>query len=165
MVCIASTRDFKKEEESCGHTHILMEIESNWITWWSTKSGLTVYKIHHSLESISTDHRIVPLRIKLCLRANKKKSNAKIAYNWEHLINNEDLQNPFSTSLRNLYNILQHEYTNESANNANQDCQSSQRNSWNADPSKRKSKTKSAWKNEIIIEKKKTTKKACTNEK
>ena len=80
-----------------------------------------MYKIHHSLESISTDHRIVPLRIKLGLRANKKNSNAKMAYNWEHLINNEDLQNPFSTSLRNLYNILQHEYTSESANNASQD--------------------------------------------
>ena len=31
MVCYASTRGFKKLEESCGHTHILMEIEQNWI--------------------------------------------------------------------------------------------------------------------------------------
>ena len=60
----------------------------------------------HSLEGISTDLRIVSLRIKLSLRANKKKSYRKITYNWEHLINNEDLQNQFSTSLRNRYNIL-----------------------------------------------------------
>ena len=25
MVCYASIRGFKKEEENCGHTHILME--------------------------------------------------------------------------------------------------------------------------------------------
>ena len=58
-------------------------------------------KAYHSLEGISTDDRIVSLRIKLSLRANKNNSNTKIAYNWEHLINNEDLQNQFSTLLRN----------------------------------------------------------------
>ena len=58
-------------------------------------------KAYHSLEGISTDDRIVSLRIKLSLRANKNNSNTKIAYNWEHLINNEDLQNQFSTLLMN----------------------------------------------------------------
>ena len=75
---------------------------------------------YHSLEGISTDHRIVSLKIKFSLRANKKKSNTKIAYNWEHLISNVDLRNQFSTSLRNRYNILQLEDTNESAYNAYQ---------------------------------------------
>ena len=51
------------------------------------------YQAYHSLEGILTDHRNVSLRIKLSLRENKNKSNTKIAYNWEHLINNEDLQN------------------------------------------------------------------------
>ena len=59
-------------------------------------------------------------RIKLSLRANKEKSNTKIAYHWEHLTNNEDLKNQFSTSLRNRYNILQHEDTNELSNKAYQ---------------------------------------------
>ena len=40
---------------------------------------------YHSLEGISTDHGMMSLRIKLSLRANKKKSNAKIASNCEHL--------------------------------------------------------------------------------
>ena len=31
MVCYASTRSFKKEEESYGHIYILMEIEHNWL--------------------------------------------------------------------------------------------------------------------------------------
>ena len=75
---------------------------------------------YYSLEGISTDHRIVLLRIKLSLRANKKKSNTKIAYNWEHLINNEDLQNQCSFSFRNHYNILQYEDTNKSVNNTYQ---------------------------------------------
>ena len=75
---------------------------------------------YHSLEGISPDHRIVSLKIKFSLRPNKKKSNTKIAYNWEHLISNVDLRNQFSTSLRNRYNILQLEDTNESAYNAYQ---------------------------------------------
>ena len=91
-----------------------MMINKKWI------NSVQNCEAYHSLEGISTDHRIVLLKIKLSLRANKKKSNTKIAYNWEHLINNEDLQNQFSTSLRNRYNILQHEDTNESANNAYQ---------------------------------------------
>ena len=91
-----------------------MMINKKWI------NSVQNCEAYHSLEGISTDHCIVSLRIKLSLRANKKKSNTKIAYNWEHLINNEDLQNQFSTSLRNRYKILQHEDTNESANNAYQ---------------------------------------------
>ena len=122
MVCYASTRDFKKEKESYGHTHIPMEraqldymmIKKKWI------NSVQNCEAYHSLEGISTNHRIVSLGIKLSLRANKKKSNTKIAYNWENLISNEDLQNQFSTSLRNRYNILQHEDTSESTNNAYQ---------------------------------------------
>ena len=91
-----------------------MMIKKKWI------NSVQNCKAYHSLEGISTDHRIVSSGIKLSLRANKKKSNTKIACNWEHLINNEDLQNHFSTSLRNRYNILQHEDTNESANSAYQ---------------------------------------------
>ena len=75
---------------------------------------------YHSLEGISTNHSIMSLRIKLSLRAKTKKSNTKIAYNWEHLINNEDLQIQFNTLLRNRYNTLQDEDTHKSANNAHQ---------------------------------------------
>ena len=82
-----------------------MMINKKWI------NSVQNYEACHSLESISTDHSIVSSRIKLSLRANKKKSNTKIAYNWEHLINKEDPQNLFSTSLRNCYNILQQEDT------------------------------------------------------
>ena len=115
---------------------------------------------YHSLEGISTDHRIVSLRIKLSLRANKKKSNTKIAYNWEHLINNEDLQNQFSTSLRNRYNILQHEEINESANNVYQNFVKAHKET--ADmliPQKEKVKRKVPRENETIIEKRKQLKK------
>ena len=94
------------------------------------------------------------LRIKLSLRANKKKSDTKIVYNWEHLINNEDLQNQFSTSLRNRYNILQHEDTNESANNAYQNfVKGPKETAEMLIPQKEKVKRKVSWENEIIIEK------------
>ena len=69
-------------------------------------NSVEICEAYHSLEGISTDHLIVSLRIKLSLRANTKKSNTKIACNWEHLINNEDLQNQVGTLLRNRYNIL-----------------------------------------------------------
>ena len=115
---------------------------------------------YHSLEGISTDHRIVSLRIKHSLRANKKKSNTKIAYNWEYLINNEDLQNQFSTSLRNRYNILQYEETHESANNAYQNFVKAHKET--ADmliPQKEKVKRKVPREKETIIEKRKQLKK------
>ena len=121
MLCI-NTRFQKRRGKLWTHTYPngdraqldYMMINKKWI------NSVQNCEAYHSLEGISTDHRIVSLRIKLSLRANKKKSYTKITYNWEHLINNEDLQNQFSTSLRNRYKILQHEDTNESANNAYQ---------------------------------------------
>ena len=107
MVCYPSTRGLKKKRSelwtltySNGDRALLhyMMINKKWLN-----SGRNC-KAYHSLESISADLRIVSLRIKLSLRANKKKSYRKITYNWEHLINNEDLLNQFSTSLRNRYN-------------------------------------------------------------
>ena len=94
------------------------------------------------------------LRIKLSLRVNKKKSNTKITYNWEHLINNEDLQNQFIFSLKNRYNILQQENTNKNANNAYQNFfKANKETAEMLIPQKEKVKRKVSWENEIIIEK------------
>ena len=130
-----------------------MMINKKWI------NSVQNCEAHHSLEGISTDHSIVLSRIKLSLRASTKKSNTKIAYNWEHLINNEDLQNLFSTSLRNRYNIVQQEDTNESANNAYQNFVKAHKET--ADmliPQEEKVKRKVPWENEIIIGKRKQLK-------
>ena len=117
------------------------------------------YEAYHSLEGISTDHCIVLLRIKLSLQANKKKSNTKTTYNWEHLINNEDLQNQFSTSLRNRYNILQHEDTNGSAKNAYHNFVKPHKETAEMlIPHEEKVKGKVSWEDEIIIEKRKQLK-------
>ena len=162
MVCYASTCGFKKEEESCGDIYPngdkaqldYMVVNKKWI------NSVQNCKAYHSLEGISTDHRIVSLRIKLSLWANKKRSNTKIAYNWEHLINNEGLQNQFSTSLRNRYNILQHEDTNESANNTYQNFVKAHKETAEIlIPQKEKIKRKVSWENEIITEKRQQTKK------
>ena len=94
------------------------------------------------------------LRIKLSLRVNKKKSNTKITYNWEHLINNEDLQNQFIFSLKNRYNILQQENTNKNANNAYQNFfKANKETAEMLIPQKEKVKRKVPWENEIVIEK------------
>ena len=162
MVCYASTCGFKKEEENCGDIYPngdkaqldYMVVNKKWI------NSVQNCKAYHSLEGISTDHRIVSLRIKLSLWANKKRSNTKIAYNWEHLINNEGLQNQFSTSLRNRYNILQHEDTNESANNTYQNFVKAHKETAEIlIPQKEKIKRKVSWENEIITEKRQQTKK------
>ena len=92
------------------------------------------------------------LRIKLSLQVNKKKSNTKLAYYWEHLINIEDLQNQFSSSVRNRYNILQHEDTNESVNNAYQNfVKAHNETAEMLVRQKEKVKRNVPWKNEIII--------------
>ena len=132
---------------------INMMINKKWI------NSVQNCEAYHSLEGISTDHSIVLSRIKLSLRANTKKSNKKIAYNWEHLINNEDLQNLFSTSLRNRYNIVQQEDTNESANNAYQNFVKAHKETTDMlIPQEEKVKRKVPWENEIIIEKRKQLK-------
>ena len=131
-----------------------MMINKKWI------NSVQNCKARYSLEGISIDHRIVSLRIKLSLQANKKKSNTKIANNWEHLINNEDLQNRFSTSLRNRYNILQHEDTKESANSAYQNFVKAHKETAEMlIPQKEKVKQKVPWENEITIEIRKQLKK------
>ena len=121
MLCI-STRFRKRRGKLWTHTYPNGDRAKLDYMMTDKKSinSVEICEAYHSLEGISTDHLIVSLRIKLSLHANTKKSNTKIACNWEHLINNEDLQNHFSTSLRNRYNILQHEDTNESANSAYQ---------------------------------------------
>ena len=130
-----------------------MTINKKWI------NSVQNYEPYHSLECISRNHHIVPLRTKLSLRANKKKSNT-IAYNWEHLINHEDLQNQFSTSLRNRYKKLQHECTNESVNNAYQNFVKTHKETAEMlIPQKEKVKRKVSWENDIIIEKRKQPKK------
>ena len=135
-----------------------MMINKKWI------NSVRNCEAYHSLEGISTDLRIVSLRIKLSLRANKKKSNRKITYHWEHLINNEDLQKQFSTSLRDRYNILRHEDTNESANNVYQNILKTHKGTAEMlIPLKEKVKRKVPWENETVTEKRKQLK-ACTNE-
>ena len=98
LLCI-NTQFQKKRRKLWTHTYPsedraqldYMMINKKWI------NSVQNCEAYHSLEGISTDHHIVSLSIKLSLRANKKKSNIKIAYNWEHLINNGDLQNKHLT--------------------------------------------------------------------
>ena len=92
------------------------------------------------------------------MRANKK-SGTKIVYNWEHLISNKDLQNQFSTSLRNCYNVLQLEDTNECANNTYQNFVKAHKETTEMlIPQKKKVKRKVPWESKIIIEKRKLKK-------
>ena len=73
---------------------------------------------------------------------------------------NEDLQNRFSTSLRNHYNILQYEETNESVNNTYQNFVVAHKETAEMlVPQKERVNRKVSWENETMIEKMKELKK------
>ena len=109
---------------------------------------------YHIEEGISSDHRIVTLKIILSLRANKMRTNIKTKYDWKHLVQNKDLQNQFSVALRNRYNVLQLENENKSADSAYQNfVKAHDETAQILIPKKEKRKQKAPWENDIIHEK------------
>lgn len=113
---------------------------------------------YHSKEGISSDHRIITLKISLTLRANKKRTNDKAKFNWKPLVENTDLQNQFSITLRNRYNALQMDYDSENIN-VNDGYQNFiKAHDETAEillPKKEKVKAKLPWENDVIMEKRK----------
>ena len=131
-----------------------MMINKKWI------NSIQNCEAYHCYEGISTDHRMVSLRIQLSLRANKKKSTARPIYDWKQLVTNENLQNQFSITLKNRYSILQQENTNESANLSYQSfMQAHKETAELLVPRKEKVKLRIPWENEAIVEKRKKLKK------
>ena len=54
-------------------------------------------------------------KIRLCLRANKKKASNSIRHDWSHLRNNSEISNKFIVSLKNRFAALQHTEEQSSA--------------------------------------------------
>jgi exonuclease III len=62
---------------------------------------------YSTFEGVSSDHRIVSARIRLSLRANKPKAARSPRYDWSTLVSNDDIQNRYTTTVRNRFDILQ----------------------------------------------------------
>ena len=60
----------------------------------------------NSFVGISSDQRVVAIKIQLSLRGNKNKNATKPPYDWKHLCNNADIQNQL-TITQNGFNQLQ----------------------------------------------------------
>ena len=60
----------------------------------------------NSFVGISSDQRVVAIKIQLSLRGNKNKNETKPPYDWKHLCNNADIQNQL-TITQNGFNQLQ----------------------------------------------------------
>ena len=64
---------------------------------------------YRTFEGVNSDHRIVITKIGLSLRANKRKANFQPRYNWSTLLNNEDIQNQYTITVKNRFESLQQE--------------------------------------------------------
>ena len=110
---------------------------------------------YNSFEGVSSDHRIVSIKVQLSLRANKKKSSIKPPFDWKQLSSNADIRNKFTITLQNRFSQLQNE------DNDNIIPNNTYINFMNAHkqaaedfiPLKHKTKRKVPWENEIVEQK------------
>ena len=71
----------------------------------------------NSFITVGSDHRIVSAKIRLSLRANKKKSSSNPPYDWSYLKKNTEVGNNFVISVKNRFAALQEaNATNNTAN-------------------------------------------------
>ena len=111
---------------------------------------------YFSREGVSSDHRMITLKISLSLRANKKRSEVNTQFDWQQLVQNKELQTQYSTELRNRYNILQADNENDvmNVNDAYQNfVKAHAETTERFIPKKEKIKQKLPWENDTIMQK------------
>ena len=95
-------------------------------------------------------------KIRLSLRANKKKSSSTVPYDWKSLTNNTEVQNAFITKLRNSFSALQDTTTTPNADTTYNHFQKACRETAAATiPVKPKVKKRTPWESEEICQKRK----------
>ena len=73
------------------------------------KNSATNCEAYSSFAGVFSDHKIVTAEVRLSLRANKKKSNKSIPYDWSTLINDKDIQKQYNIKVQNRFELLQNE--------------------------------------------------------
>ena len=96
-------------EETKNHLPLLV-VKGNVPTrlgWnWLKKVRLEWREAYSSFEGVSTDHRIVTVKIRLSLRKNAKRTATTKHYDWA-LLNNKDIRDKYVLELRNRFETLQ----------------------------------------------------------
>ena len=70
------------------------------------KNSCTNCEAYSSFSSVSSDHRILSCKIRLSLRANKKKSNPSPPYQWKAISTSSDVRNQYILELKNRFEAL-----------------------------------------------------------
>ena len=112
-------------------------------------------EVCNSFESVSSDHRIVSIKVQLSLRADKKESSIKPLFDWKQLSSNADIRNKFIITLQNRFSQLQNEDNdNINPNNTcNNFMNAYKQAAEGCIPLKHKTKHKVPWENEIVEQK------------
>ena len=71
------------------------------------KNSVKNCRAYNSFVSVASNHRIVTAKIRFSLRANKKKRNNNIPYDWSTLKDDSDLRNTFIMRVNNRFTALQ----------------------------------------------------------
>ena len=112
---------------------------------------------YNTFEGVFSDHRIVTAKLRLSLRANKKKKSQAPCYDWKEFSRNAELQNQYSISLRNRFDILR-----DNTNNVNETYQafiSAHEKSSDIVPTRPKQKHRVPWENDKVKSKREQLKK------
>ena len=110
---------------------------------------------YNSFEGVSSDHRILSIKVQLSLRANKKKSSIKPSFDWKQLSSNADIRHKFTITLQNRFSQLQND-DNDNINPNNTSINFMNAHKQAAEdciPLKHKTKHKLPWENEIVEQK------------
>ena len=108
----------------------------------------------NSFVSVSPDHRVISARLRLTLRANKKKINTTTAYDWSVLRHNTETRQFFITTVTNRFALLQDSSETVCANNTYQRFEKACKEAATSIiPQKAKAKKRKPWENDDIRQK------------
>ena len=116
---------------------------------------------YNSFVSVASDHRIVTAKIRLSLRANKKKRNNNIPYDWSTLKDDSDLRNTFIIRVNNRFTALQDKSQTRNADTTYSNFETAiKETAFDTIPLKPKIKKHTPWENREIYEKREQLHKA-----
>ena len=108
---------------------------------------------------MGSDHRIVTAKIRLSLRQSKPSGKKKIRYNWNKLLNDNNIKDMYTVEVCNRYQALQDLRGNEDANQMYENIMTAHEKAAEISvPVKAKIKQHVPWENENIIEKREMVK-------
>ena len=125
------------------------------------KNSVKNCRAYNSFVSVASDQRIVTAKIRLSLRANKKKRNNNIPYDWSTLKDDSDLRNTFIIRVNNRFTALQDQSQTRNADTTYSNFETAiKETAFDTIPLKPKVKKHTPWENREICEKREQLHKA-----